>query len=155
MLVLLATHYSLFAGAARGQSSSATYSIETGASLYASTAPHAAGHFSVLKDLGDGKTFSITSIEMRGSGSGQPVYTPMTGVARLLESAGRISFWGLGQGGLAVSDSAVSGLFNGGGAVAIGLTKQVQLVVTGQAVRAPALPQGWQPMVTIGLRLHP
>jgi flagellum-specific peptidoglycan hydrolase FlgJ len=56
---------------------------------------------------------------------------------------------------VAAHDSTVSGLFNGGGAIAIDLSKQMQLVVTGQAVRAPALPQGWQPLVTIGIRLHP
>jgi hypothetical protein len=140
----------LCAPMARAQS----YSIETGGSLYASTVPHLAGHFSVMASLDDGKTFSVTSIEMRGNADGQPVYTTTTGLARLLASGGRMSLWTLIQGGAATSSSATSGAANGGGAIAFTITKQIQFVVSGQALTAPTA-GGWQPLVTAGFRFSP
>ena len=131
------------------------YSAEAGGSFYASSTPHLAGHVSLLYSLDDGKTFSFSSIEVRGPNEAQPVYLTRQGVARLVESGRWLDIYGTATGGVAASSDATSGLFTSGGLVAVKFSHSFQVLIGAQALSAPAVPGGWQPLLTVGIRLTP
>lgn len=142
-----------FTGTAQAQE----YSVATGAGFYPSSTPHAMGNVSLLVSMDEGeKTFSYTTLEMRGPTDEQPVYSTRTGLARLLQKSEKFSLYALGNVGVAANSESTSGAVAGGGLIGFGITRSIQMLVAVQAFKAPTADDGtWNPLVSIGFRLAP
>lgn len=130
------------------QAQAQDYSVELGASAYGTS--RFAGHACLIRSLTEA-TASISCAEARGNGEGQPVYTTATGIGQLLQTFDRFKIYGLAQAGTAVSESAVSGLFNGGFCVGVQLRPDTEVMGCGQGIKAPTIGP-WEPLVTLGVR---
>lgn len=132
------------------------YSVEAGGSFYPSSEPHLAGHVSLLVAMDD-KTFSFTTLEMRGVGAEQPIQSTRTGFARLIEKNKYFALYGLADGGVAMSSDSTSGAFAGGGLIGFHLAGPLQAVVGIQTLNAGGAiaGSGWNTAISIGFRLAP
>ena len=129
------------------------YSVALGSGVYANSTPHLAGNASLLVKMDEGgNNFSFTTLEMRGSTAGQPIYSTRTGLARLVQKSKLFSLYAIGTAGVSASGDATSGAFAGGGVLAIPVHENVQLLIGAQAMKSPVA-GGLNPLMTVSFLL--
>ena len=126
------------------------YSLELGAALYGSTAPHSAGYLTVL--LGDAKTRSYTTIELRGVESIAPTHSTRTGIERTLFKDERFELTAGTQVGISTGN-VTSGVFLGNGSLIWSpkFAKGLRFAFGGETLTSP---DGWQLQFRTGMRYN-
>jgi hypothetical protein len=101
----------------------------------------------------DYTTDSFSTIELRPA-NGQPTHSVRSGIERTLFSGGHLDLLASGQVGLALSPSALSGDVLGAVGVAwkAAFLHGAHVIIRGSGSKAPALTQGWEPVVQVEFR---
>ena len=116
--------------------------------------PNPAGHICGLFGPADARDLTITCMTAHNGVDGQPIYDISAGLAHKIGPQGRFSLYGLAQGGISQSESATTGLFNGGLASSYKIKDKWTVIGAVQGAHSPSL-DGWKPRLWIGFVLKP